>query len=142
MADFATIKALVVTKVQGVTDKLAAAAVFNHEPALDAVTHDPFAVVIASGNENDWATSNENRRSYAFTIRLFMERKSRGEQNAEEALIALVDDLLDDFDQDPYLGGAVLISRAVPSRWGYVQGVKEFRYAEISVLAKTDFSIS
>src|SRR3990167_2700468 len=142
MADFATIKAKVVLKVQGVTDKLAAAAVFNREPPIDSVELDPFAVVIASGNENDWVSSNESRRTYAFTVRLFMERKSRGESNAESALPALVDALLDDFDQDPSLSSPVLISRAVPSRWGYVQGTKEYRYAEIIVIAKTDFSIS
>lgn len=139
MADFTTIRAKVVATAQSIPAKLAAAAVFDHEPLIADVDLDPFAVVIPSGNENEYISTSENRRTYAFIVRIFVERKSRGVQAAEQVLEDIVDDLIDAYDLDYGLTGSALLVEAAPSRWGYVLGEKEYRTADIIVRVKTDF---
>lgn len=134
MANFTSIKAKIVTKVKTLTDYFEAdGSVFTYEPEIAEVVKDPCAVIVASGNENDFASTSENRRSFAFVIRIFMERKQRTPEVCESTLASLVDALINAFDQDYTLGGEVLISKAVPSRWGYILADKEYRTAEVIV---------
>lgn len=140
MADFATLKAKIKTIIVAETN-FVEASVFTYEPELTNIAHDPFAVVIASGNDSDFANTSENRRTYAFTIRIFVDR-SRGNQEAEDVLEEIVDNLIDAFDKDFTLTGSVLIGLAMPSAWGYVDSTKEYRVAELNYQAKTDFDIT
>lgn len=143
MADFNTIKAQVVNKIKTFTTYFGAAGinVFNYDPNIDEITADPFCTVITSGNENDFATNFENKRMYSFTVRIFVDR-ARGNDAAETLMTTIVDALVDAFDQDYTLGGVVLISKAMPSAWGYVQGTKEYRVAELKVTASTWFDVT
>lgn len=141
MATFQTIRAALVATVSAIPAQIPVAMVFDHEPQIGDVTQDPFAAVIPSGNESDYISTSENRRTYAFLIRLFVERNQRGADQAESVLEDLVDTLLDDFDQDFTLGGIALLVRAAPSRWGYVLGDREYRTAEITIQVITDFQV-
>lgn len=142
MATFASVKAKIISKIEALTDYFASGSVYQYEPEIGEVNQDPFAVIIASGNENDFASSSENRRSYGFTIRIFVERKGRGNSGAETLLQSIIDELIDDFDQDYTLGGVVLSSLAAPSKWGYILSDKEYRTAEINITARAWFDIT
>lgn len=142
MADFATIKAKVVAKVREQTSWFDSDSVYEYEPEIGDILKDPFAVILASGNDNDFASSSENKRTYAFQIRIYMERKKRGAETCEANLQTLIDAIIDAFDQDYTLGGVALISKAVPSKWGYILGDREYRTAEIVIKAMTWFDVT
>lgn len=141
MANFATIKAAIIAIVQAQTSYFESAAVLGYEPRVEDVANDPFVTVIPSGNANDYASTTENRRAYAFSVRIYHARTAREEQ-AEANITAAVDALLDAFDNKYSLDGLVLMLSAAPSGWGYVPGEKEYRFAEIKLLAKADYTIS
>ena len=140
MADFATLKAKIKAIVIANTN-FVSKSVFTFEPELEKLEDDPFAIIIASGNESDFANTSENRRTYAFKIRIFVDR-SRGNEEAEDVLEEIVDSLIDSFDQDYTLTSSALIALAAPSAWGYVSSTKEYRIAEINLQAKTDFDVT
>lgn len=142
MADFSTIKTAIIAKLNAQTSYFGTAGdqVYGYEPEVENVIKDPFAVVIPSGNENDYNSSTENRRMYAYTVRIFVQRDGRAAA-AEALLTDMVAALIDAFDQDYTLGGTVLYLTAAPSAWGYLQREKEYRSAEIKLVAKTDFSV-
>lgn len=142
MADFSTLRALIAAKAAE-TMNVESGSVFEYEPELDDVEADPFVTVTPSANENEYASTSENRREYAFMVRVFVARgtPSRGNADAETLLTQIVDDMIDLFDQDYTLSGNALLSLAAPSRWGYAMGTKEYRTAEITITAKTDFDV-
>jgi len=141
MATFASIKSKLVTILEA-RPNLDSNSVFGFEPEIGDVLQDPFAVVIASGNENDFASSSENKRSFGFSIRLYVERKTRGVEAAETLMQTMVDNLINALDQDYTLGGEVLVSQAAPSAWGYILGVKEYRTAEIIVIGQDWYDVT
>ena len=81
-------------KLEADTDLSQGGQVFNYEPPINDISVDPFAVVVASGNESEFETTSENKRTYGFTIRIFVERKQRGESGAESVLTGIVDRLV------------------------------------------------
>jgi hypothetical protein len=103
----------------------------------------PFATVTPSANESDYHSTTENRRIYAFNIRLFVERAGQStEITADTTMRALVDSVLDDFDSDWALTGtttksgySLLYTRATPSVWAYAGREMEYRVAEIKLQA-------
>lgn len=131
-ATFATIKAGIVAKVSADTDLSGTGQVFDYEPPIQGIGVDPFAVVLTMGNESEFETSAENMRRFQFTVRVFVERNTAGESAAEALLTAIVDRLLQAFDEDPTLGVlGVLSTTAAPSEWSYVLSEKEYRVADI-----------
>jgi len=133
MANFATIKAGIVSILQADSD-LANGAIYDYEPPLEDVVVDPFAVVFAVDNESEFETTTENKRTYNFLVRIFVERRNRGAGNAETLLTSIVDRLLDEFDQNYTLGVAgVLMTQAAPSAWAYILSDKDYRVAEIKL---------
>lgn len=102
----------------------------------------PFATITPSANENDYLTTTENRRVYAFTIRIFVERKGQTTvEGTEQTMRDLMDTVLDDLDSNHQLSGlsipsgyTFLFMEAVPSRWAYTGSREnEYRVAEIAV---------
>lgn len=140
MAEFSTLKTKILAHVTAQTAYFASGSVFAYEPAVESVVADPWAVVIASGNENDYISTAENRRRYAFTVRIFVERGS-DQETAETKLMGIVEALLEAFDEDFTLTSSALYLTAAPSAWGYLLREKEYRYAEIRLVAKTDVSV-
>lgn len=121
--------------VAGETVFAAQGGVLGHEPDIASLVQDPFCVVVASDNESDFATNTENRRQYGFSIRVYMERNTRGPQEAEDDLTEIVDEIVNTFDRDFTLGGEALVTTATPSSWQYILGTKEYRIAEIIIRA-------
>ena len=101
----------------------------------------PFATVTPSANESDYHSTTENARTYAFNIRLFVERTGKTTpETADTAMRALCDSVLDDLDKNYTLTGTttktgytLLFMRATPSQWGYAGREMEYRVAEIKV---------
>lgn len=131
---------LLVQKLQSIletVDKIQVIYAYERENADGT----PFATITPSANENDYATTTENRRTYAFNIRLFVERKGQTNTADTEATMRdLVDDVLDALDRDWKLDGlgsrtgyTKLFMSAAPSVWGYVGRENEYRVAEINV---------
>ena len=101
---------------------------------------DPVALVTPSGNESEFETTTDNRRIYAFTVRLLIDRTSRNSEDCESALRDLTDTVLDDFDKNYTLTGitnptgkTLLFVEALPSDWGYIEGQVVYRFADIAV---------
>lgn len=103
---------------------------------------DPFAVIIPSGNESEYNTTQENVRVYAFTVMLFVSRTIRSQKDADRVLINLVDSVVDDYDKDYLLttigqptktGYTFLQTFAVPSQWGYAMPDDKYRVAQINL---------
>lgn len=101
----------------------------------------PYATLTLSANENDYDTTTENVRVYAFMLRLYQERNVQVDQDsAENAMRGLVDSVLDDLDKNHRLDGlegkagyTFLFMEAAPSTWGYVDEPAQYRVAEIVV---------
>lgn len=101
----------------------------------------PSVTITPSDNSNDYYTTSENVRVYAFNVRLFVSRTGKTPQEADRIMRNLVDTVLDDFDKNWNLPGVVnptgytfINMFAIPSTWGYSgQREDEFRAAEIRV---------
>lgn len=60
----------------------------------------PAAAVVPFGNESTYETNAENLRTYQFEVQLFVDTKDIGVTAALEDLEAIVDSVLDLFDQE------------------------------------------
>jgi len=116
--------------------------VYNYEAS--ELTGTPVATLTPSANENEYDSTTENLRTYAFLIRLYMIRGSGAtkEHRAESAMRELVDSVLDDLDKSHRLsdlesktGYCFILLTASPSIWGYSQREDTHRVAEIEVRA-------
>lgn len=140
MALFETIITKLVAKVKEHAD-FDDTNVFTYEPRVGDVEVDPFITITPSGNENEWVNNAENRRTYSFKIRVFIERQNRGNASADAAMRNIIDSLIDLFDLDYTIGGSVIMARAAPSAWAYVLGDKEYRSAEIVITCIADYEV-
>lgn len=132
-ANFKNIKAGIKAILVADTD-LGSSGVFNYEPPIEGLNQDPFAVLVPSENESEFANTIENRRVYSFSIRVFVERATRGVAESELLLTRIIDRLINSFDQSDVLSvdGVVLV-RAAPSAWSYVLSERDYRMAEIKL---------
>lgn len=114
--------------------------VFDYEASN--ITGSPSVTITPSGNANDYHSTTENHRRYAFMIRLYVRRGSteQNEETTERAIRELVDTVLDDLDKNHQLlglqtqtGYTFLFMRAAPSQWGYAGRELEMRVAEIAL---------
>ena len=129
------------------TDNVLIQEVFKYE--IESFTGDPVAIVIPSNNSNDYDTTQENIRIYAYTIRLFVNRTVRSKEKADEVLRNLVDSVIDDLDKDYTFSGisnptgyTFINTFAMPSVWGYVGREDEYRVAEISVQCRVSVDVT
>lgn len=113
-------------------------------------TGTPFATITPAANENNYFTTTENERMYAFLIRLFVERKGQGsEENSEAAMRELLDSVLDTLDRNYTLSGlgtkagyTFINMRAAPSVWGYTGRENQYRVAEINVQCRVSVDVT
>ena len=102
----------------------------------------PAMTMVASSNDSDYSTTTENRRVYAFVVRLYVERGSGNdsERTCEATMRDLVDTVLDRLDKNFILSGTTvptqsgytfLFMSSTPSSWGYAGRENEMRVAEI-----------
>ena len=110
----------------------------------------PFATITPSANESDYDTTTENRRVYAFLIRLYNERGGQIEpEDAESAMREHNDSVINDLDKDFNLSGienptglTFLFMEAAPSSWGYIDEPAQYRIAEITVRCHVNVDIN
>lgn len=110
---------------------------------------DPAVTITSSANTSDYATTTENERVFALTIRLFVDRTKRGGQEAERVTREIVSSILDDFDKNYTLAGltvptgyAMLYLEAANSNWGYFERECVYRVAEITLRAHFDVDVN
>ncbi|HLB57765.1 MAG TPA: hypothetical protein VJL60_03015 [Gammaproteobacteria bacterium] len=110
---------------------------------------DPVATLSAASNESNYATTSENVRVYSFSIKLFVNRNNRTDQDSERIMRELVDTVVDDLDKNYTLTGinnpagkTLLFIEAIPSAWGYVELDGIYRMAEIIVKAHINIDLN
>lgn len=114
----------------------------------------PAAHIVPSENTNDYETTSENIRIYAFTIRVFYETKDTSIEDALVALEEVVDSIIDLFDQEDLKGSTTrtvginlpvkytfLNIFAIPNRWG-VLDEEQLIMAEITVRIRISVDVS
>lgn len=129
--------------------------VYDYE--TDSFTKDPSCTIVASSSESDYRSNIHNRRIYAFTIQLWVQRggELRSDKEAEDVLIDLMDTVVDDFDRYYTLGtgspGAALVLptgytmvkvEALPSAWFYSNRNTLYRGAEIIIKCHVDVDVT
>jgi hypothetical protein len=116
----------------------------------------PAATITPSEETADFETTSENKRYYAFKIRVFQDIPAAavsGEvpiKYAFRILKGCIDDIIDAFDKDPTLTGismptgyTFLYLYSSPSSWGLVtQEDKRIIFAEIDIKALVSFDIN
>lgn len=120
---------------------------------------DPVAIVVPSGNESDYSTTNLNERTYALNVRLYVSRTARssgnandnpdGGKEADRVLVNLVDSVIDDIDKDYTFEGLTVPTGycminvfATPSSWGYAGAEDEYRVAEILIRCRVGVDVT
>lgn len=112
---------------------------------------DPSVTLTPSANENAYDTTTENRRVYAFNLRIYKVRATGedAESKTEAAMRELVDSVLDDLDKNHRLpaleqktGYTYLLMSAAPSQWGYAGRENMYRVAEIIVRVHFDVDVN
>ena len=110
----------------------------------------PVGVVLPSGNESEYTSTTENRRTYGFVLRLYVDRLSGtvNEQACEKTMRELVDTVLNDLDKNFQLTGlptqagyCMLFMSASPSAWGYAGRENIYRVADINVQVNFDIDV-
>lgn len=143
MPNFTDLKAAIKAKVVAQSTYFDSDAVFDYEPEIDNVTKEPWATVIPSGNDSEFGSTSENKRTYAFDVRIFVKRgDTRTNSEAEELVTSIINALINAFDQDYTLGGLALTTEAAPSAWGYAGESLEYRTAAIRIRAKVWFDVT
>lgn len=113
-------------------------------------TGTPFATITPSANEGAYSSTSENRRVYAFLLRLFVERVGQGnEDNADTAMRGLIDSVLNDLDKNWKMstvenaaGQTFLFMEAAPSSWGYIGREMQYRVAEINIRCHVNVDVN
>jgi hypothetical protein len=99
----------------------------------------PAAVVSPSENEADYSSTADDRRTYAFKIRVYYPIQDESEQDsADIALEEALDEMLDAFSTRGVLGSACEWVKPVPSVWQYEErGEGVYRMAELTLRCVT-----
>lgn len=139
--------------VQMVTSITKIAEVYNFESSV--FRGDPTATITCSGNTGDYRTTSENIRTYAYTIRLWVEQNKRTDQQAEAVLADLQDDVLNMFDKYytlgagspgtpllPPTGYTMIRVQATPAAWFWVDRGGAYRMAEVTVRCEIDVDVT
>lgn len=114
----------------------------------------PAAYVAPSDNEGDYDNTTENKRTYAFLMRIFYSSKSIGVATALTRLEQIVDTVIDAIDNDsqkPAASRVIGVSMpanyvwintfATPSVYGEVEG-QDLIMAEIRIQVRILFDIT
>ncbi len=114
----------------------------------------PSGHIVPSSNENDYETTTENSRTYAFTARFFYSTKEIGVETAMSRLEQIIDAAIDLIDQEDQKGsdertvGINLPARymfiniwAVPTAWGEVPD-QQLLMGELSVRIRVSVDVN
>lgn len=121
MADFATIRASILAKLQGMTSVTSTNVISRGtgEPAGF-----PFVTLETMGLEpSEEQDETHNFRTYLWRVRVYvsLDASQGGPQWAEDTIIVVLDEIIDLFDDDYTLGGTVDNILAVSADAGYTE---------------------
>jgi len=74
----------------------------------------PAAILVPAEGDSEWETNNEHERVYAFDCQIFYETKTLGNDETLDRLYNVVDEILDEFAEDPNLEQPTVI--ALPAK--------------------------
>ena len=128
---FSTIRTAIINKINSDLTKIQVA----YRTDRSSFEGFPAAVVSPSENEADYSSTADDRRVYAFKIRVYYPIENESEQDsAELALEEALDEMLDVFKQRNALGAACDWIEPIPSVWQYEErGDGTFRMAELTL---------
>lgn len=112
----------------------------------------PAVTVTCSGNENEYWSTAENQRAFAFVIRIYvsLERKptldlvsDNAKERAERVVGNVISEIIDSFDKYYRFGDNADYCRATPSAWGYVNTAEGWvRTAEVKLEVVKQYTVS
>lgn len=128
---FSTIRTAIIDKINNDLTKIEVA----YRTDRSSFSGFPAAVVSPSENEADYSSTADDKRVYAFKIRVYYPIKDESEQDsAEIALEEALDEMLDAFKERNALGSACEWLEPVPSVWQYEErGDGTYRMAELNL---------
>jgi|SRR6185369_1353042 len=128
---FSTIRTAIISKINTDLDKIQVA----YSTDRSTFSGFPAAVVSPSENEGDYNSTADDRRVYAFKVRVYYPIKDESDyEAAESALEDALDEMLDAFSIRGVLGTACEWVKPVPSVWQYEErGEGIYRMAELTL---------
>jgi hypothetical protein len=102
MSGFATIRSAIYAKLQTVTSLS-----FAYDYYRDVVEGHPSAMFDVTTTENTFLTNESNQRMYSWTMYVAVETQIKSVADAGGILDAVCDEIVDAFENDLTLGGAV-----------------------------------
>lgn len=136
---FQNLRPLILTKLLGVS-ALVTALDYHSEDT----TGYPYATFEPSNLQNNYFTTSDNLREYAFDIIIFQEMKTAGRDAAIENLCKAVDAVVTAFDTDSTLtqSGYCQYVRALPAEWGeYVNKAGPIKYAKLTLVCGIEVAV-
>lgn len=128
---FSTIRTAIIDKINDDLTKIQVA----YRTDRSTLEGFPAAVVSPSENEADYSSTADDRRVYAFKIRVYYPIKDESEQDeADLALEEALDEMIDAFSRRNVLGTACEWVMPIPSVWQYEErGDGLYRMAELTL---------
>jgi hypothetical protein len=128
---FSTIRAAIISKINTDCEKIQIA----YPTDRSTFSGFPAAVVSPSENEADYSSTADDRRVYAFKVRVYYPIKNESDyETAESAMEDALDEMLDAFTERGVLGSACEWVKPVPSVWVYEErGEAIYRMAELTL---------
>ena len=139
MPNFDSYSSLILTKLQGITELVAA-----YDYHTEDVTGYPCATFEPSNNGNQEYTNTENFREYAFDILVYQEMKVAGRRAAIANIRKAVDAVITAFDSDTTLrvsGGAHIVKPVVSDFKEYVGKAGPTKYAIIKLVIGVEIAV-
>lgn len=123
-----TLRTAIIDKLNGAEVTKVAVAYRTDRSELSSF---PAAIVTPSDKQADFHSSNQDRRVYAFIVRVYYPFVL-GQDEADIALEVALDELEEVFNERETLGDSCLWVQPVPSSWGYLERDKNYyRVAEL-----------
>lgn len=94
--------------------------IYDHE--LTDLAGFPSATLTVSDLKGEILDNYRNKRSYTFTLRIFIDRNKLnfGTSKSEKILRTLSDEIIQKIDSDPTMGGNCIYAMPSPAKYGYV----------------------
>lgn len=128
---FSTIRTAIIDKINNDLTKIQVA----YRTDRSTLEGFPAAVVSPSENEADYSSTSNDRKVYAFKIRVYYPLGKESEQDsAEIALEEALEEMITAFSKRKVLGAACEWVEPIPSVWQYEErGESVYRMAELTL---------
>lgn len=119
---YTLIRDRIITKIQSAVTSTVPEMVVLTAPTLEFQAY-PAAYIIPQEGDSDWETNAQDERAYPFQINIYYETKQSGKNGALDALMNLVDDILDAFAQDKQMANTAPSLQTQLASAGYTNDV-------------------